>query len=234
MFQQLVRVLAAEMALHKHNKVNRQGIVSPHAQRFFVLKNILPEGVFRGLQNAANHLKASSVREDSNWRKGQAIGGHELGRSIAAPWLGHISGPEFRQRTRDATSIGTLELVPDVLGARRLALLRTRRVALVLVGRRDEVRRREREVGGERLLARGVAHARLRERLEAMAFMQRFNSALHALYSDAKAVTDAPSLVIVRTIIGTPATESADTHEAHGYAILDEEIAAFLRKQGVP
>ena len=114
MFQQLVRVLAAEMALHKHNKVNRQGIVSPHAQRFFVLKNILPEGVFRGLQNAANHLKASSVREDSNWRKGQAIGGHELGRSIAAPWLGHISGPEFRQRTRDATSIGTLELVPDV------------------------------------------------------------------------------------------------------------------------
>ena len=114
MFQQLVRVLAAEMALHKHNKVNRQGIVSPHAQSFFVLKHILPEGVFRGLQNAANHLKASSVREDSNWRKGQAIGGHELGHSIAAPCLGHISGPEFRQRTRDATSIGTLELVPDV------------------------------------------------------------------------------------------------------------------------
>ena len=122
MFQQLVRVLAAEMALHKHNKVNRQGIVSPHAQRFFVLKNILPEGVFRGLQNAANHLKASSVREDSNWRKGQAIGGHELGRSIAAPWLGHISGPEFRQRTRDATSIGTLELVPDV-DTNRMSLL---------------------------------------------------------------------------------------------------------------
>ena len=122
MFQQLVRVLAAEMALHKHNKVNRQGIVSPHAQRFFVLKNILPEGVFRGLQNAANHLKASSVREDSNWRKGQAIGGHELGRSIAAPWLGHISGPEFRQRTRDATGIGTLELVPDV-DTNRMSLL---------------------------------------------------------------------------------------------------------------
>ena len=122
MFQQLVRVLTAEMALHKHNKVNRQGIVSPHAQRFFVLKNILPEGVFRGLQNAANHLKASSVREDSNWRKGQAIGGHELGRSIAAPWLGHISGPEFRQRTRDATSIGTLELVPDV-DTNRMSLL---------------------------------------------------------------------------------------------------------------
>ena len=122
MFQQLARVLAAEIALHKHNKVNRQGIVSPHAQRFFVLKNILPEGVFRGLQNAANHLKASSVREDSNWRKGQAIGGHELGRSIAARWLGHISGPEFRQRTHDATGIETLELVPD-FDTNRMSLL---------------------------------------------------------------------------------------------------------------
>ena len=57
MFQQLVRVLAAEMALHKHNKVNRQGIVSPHAQRFFVLKNILPEGVFRGLQKCSKSPK---------------------------------------------------------------------------------------------------------------------------------------------------------------------------------
>lgn len=47
--------------------------------------------------------------------------------------------------------------------------------------------------------------------------------ALEAGLNEAKAVTDAPSLVIVRTIIGTPATESADTHEAHGYAILDEE-----------
>ena len=122
MFQQLARVLAAEIALHKHNKVNRQGIVSPHAQRFFVLKNILPKGVFRGLQNAANHLKACSVREDSSWRKGQAIGGHELGRSIAAPLLGNISGPEFRQRTHDATGIETLELVPDV-DTNRMSLL---------------------------------------------------------------------------------------------------------------
>jgi len=52
--------------------------------------------------------------------------------------------------------------------------------------------------------------------------------------NEAKAVTDAPSLVIVRTIIGTPATESADTHEAHGYAILDEEIAATKAAMGMP
>jgi hypothetical protein len=122
MFQHLARVLAAEIALHKHNKVNRQGIVSPHAQHFIVLKNILPEDVFRGLQDAASHLQASSVREDSHWRKGQAIGGHELGRSSAAPWLEHICSPRFRQSTREATGIKTLELVPDV-DTNRISLL---------------------------------------------------------------------------------------------------------------
>ena len=58
--------------------------------------------------------------------------------------------------------------------------------------------------------------------------------ALEAGLNEAKAVTGAPSLVIVRTIIGTPATESADTHEAHGYAILDEEIAATKAAMGMP
>ena len=58
--------------------------------------------------------------------------------------------------------------------------------------------------------------------------------ALEAGLNEAKAVTDAPSLVILRTIIGTPATESADTHEAHGYAILDEEITATKAAMGMP
>ena len=58
--------------------------------------------------------------------------------------------------------------------------------------------------------------------------------AIEAGLNEAKAVTDAPSLVIVRTIIGTPATESADTHEAHGYAILDDEIAATKEAMGMP
>ena len=58
--------------------------------------------------------------------------------------------------------------------------------------------------------------------------------ALEAGLNEAKAVTDKPSLVIVRTIIGTPATESADTHEAHGYAIVDDEIAATKAAMGMP
>ncbi len=51
---------------------------------------------------------------------------------------------------------------------------------------------------------------------------------------EAMAVSDQPSLVIVRTIIGTPATESADTHDAHGYAMFDDEIAATKTAMGMP
>ena len=58
--------------------------------------------------------------------------------------------------------------------------------------------------------------------------------ALEAGLLEAKAVTDKPSLVIVRTIIGTPATESADTNHAHGYAMFDDEIAATKTVMGMP
>jgi transketolase len=58
--------------------------------------------------------------------------------------------------------------------------------------------------------------------------------ALEAGVRAAMAVSDKPSLVIIRTIIGTPATESADTPGAHGYAILDEEIAATKTVMGMP
>ncbi len=58
--------------------------------------------------------------------------------------------------------------------------------------------------------------------------------ALEAGIREAMAVTDQPSLVIVRTIIGTPATRSANTSGAHGYAILDDEIAETKTLMGLP
>jgi transketolase len=58
--------------------------------------------------------------------------------------------------------------------------------------------------------------------------------ALEAGLRRAMAVTDKPSLVIIRTIIGTPAPDSANTAEAHGYAFFDEEIAATKTLMGVP
>ena len=58
--------------------------------------------------------------------------------------------------------------------------------------------------------------------------------ALEAGIRRAMAVTDKPSLVVIRTIIGTPATVSANTPGAHGYAIKDEEIAATKTVMGLP
>ncbi|GJM39524.1 MAG: transketolase [Acidimicrobiales bacterium] len=58
--------------------------------------------------------------------------------------------------------------------------------------------------------------------------------ALEAGIRRAMDVTDRPSLVIVRTIIGTPAPESSNTADAHGYAIFDEEIAATKTIMGMP
>ncbi len=57
---------------------------------------------------------------------------------------------------------------------------------------------------------------------------------LEAGIRKAMSVADRPSLVIVRTVIGTPAPKSADTAGAHGYAIFDEEIAATKELMGLP
>jgi transketolase len=58
--------------------------------------------------------------------------------------------------------------------------------------------------------------------------------ALEAGVRRAMAVTDQPSLVVVRTHIATPAPDSVDTSAAHGYALFDEEIAATKELMGLP
>ena len=58
--------------------------------------------------------------------------------------------------------------------------------------------------------------------------------ALEAAINAAKAVSDKPSLIVLRTEIGFPATSSAGTHHVHGYAIFDEEIAATKEVLGLP
>ena len=57
---------------------------------------------------------------------------------------------------------------------------------------------------------------------------------LEAGIRKAISVEDRPSLVIVRTVIATPAPKSAGTPGAHGYAIFDEEIAATKELMGLP
>ncbi len=58
--------------------------------------------------------------------------------------------------------------------------------------------------------------------------------ALEAAIRSAVAVEDKPSLIVLKTTIAFPATESAGTSHAHGYAIFDEEIAATKAAMGMP
>ena len=58
--------------------------------------------------------------------------------------------------------------------------------------------------------------------------------ALEAAVRRAMAVADKPSLIVLQTVIGYPATEHAGTPHAHGYAIVDDEIAATKRRMGMP
>lgn len=57
---------------------------------------------------------------------------------------------------------------------------------------------------------------------------------LEACLRNAIAVTDRPSLVITRSLIGYPAPDSANTSAAHGYAVFDAEIASTKAIMGLP
>jgi len=56
--------------------------------------------------------------------------------------------------------------------------------------------------------------------------------ALHTAIDDAKAVTDQPSLIILRTIIGWPAPHKQNTGKIHGSALGADELAATKRALG--
>ncbi len=57
-------------------------------------------------------------------------------------------------------------------------------------------------------------------------------AALEEAIANAKAVTDQPSFISVRTIIGYPAPKLMNTGKAHGSALGDEEVAAVKKALG--
>ena len=57
---------------------------------------------------------------------------------------------------------------------------------------------------------------------------------LEAAILGAKEVTDAPSLLVVRTHIGYPSPDQLDQPAVHGYALFDEEIARAKEIMGIP
>ena len=56
--------------------------------------------------------------------------------------------------------------------------------------------------------------------------------AIEAAIAEAKAVTDKPSFISVRTIIGYPAPKLMNTGKAHGSALGDDEVAAVKKELG--
>ena len=58
--------------------------------------------------------------------------------------------------------------------------------------------------------------------------------ALEAGIRTAMAVDDAPSLIIVRSHVAYPSPGQTDNHEAHGYSLFDDEIAATKTVMGLP
>jgi len=58
--------------------------------------------------------------------------------------------------------------------------------------------------------------------------------ALEAGLRRAMAVTDKPSMLVLRSHIGAPSPELTDHHSAHGYAFKDDEIAATKAVLGLP
>jgi transketolase len=58
--------------------------------------------------------------------------------------------------------------------------------------------------------------------------------AVHAAIEQAKAVTDRPSMICCKTIIGKGAPNKADSHDAHGAPLGDKEVAATRENIGWP
>ena len=58
--------------------------------------------------------------------------------------------------------------------------------------------------------------------------------ALEAALRRAAEVDDRPSLLVLRSHIAFPSPSKTDDHEAHGYALFDEEIAEAKRVMGLP
>ena len=57
--------------------------------------------------------------------------------------------------------------------------------------------------------------------------------AIETAIREGMAETSKPTMIVLETEIGFPATESAGTHQVHGYAILDDEIAATKTLMGL-
>ncbi|MBA59378.1 MAG: hypothetical protein CMQ40_09435 [Gammaproteobacteria bacterium] len=123
MIKSLTKTLAAEWALHKHNKLNRRGVVDSKAQQFHVIRDVLPGYHFKEVLRDLKSIESHWVRSKTEWRRGSAIGGHELREVCSGEWLRYLFSIEFLEKARRATGQDLLQYVP-VEDTNRLSLLR--------------------------------------------------------------------------------------------------------------
>lgn len=122
MFQVVKKLLAAEWALQRHNRLNRRGVVDQDAQQFHLVREVLPSDVFQQAIEEIDRIKTNSVRTQTEWRRGSAIGGHELQSICRGAWLGYLETEPFLEKVRQATGLESLQYVPEE-DTNRLSLL---------------------------------------------------------------------------------------------------------------
>ena len=122
MIQSFGKLLRAEWRLHQHNKVNKLGVVDPSAQTLHFLPNVFEESVLKALLAEIEQLKSSWERGDNEWRRGFAIGGHELKGLCEGEWLDYLNSSYFKSKVQEATGIPALEYV-SVKDTNRISLL---------------------------------------------------------------------------------------------------------------
>lgn len=117
MFTRLCRFsrrLAAEAALLRHNQNNRRGVVDSGAQTVHLLPDVLDAATFQGLLAALQPDSPAWVRSETAWRRGAAIGGHELLSGPAATEVRRLFEGPFLQQIRARTGLSALQWVPEL------------------------------------------------------------------------------------------------------------------------
>ena len=122
MLQSFGRLLRAEWRLYQHNKVNKLGVVDRNAQTIHVVPDVFTDSMLKELLADLGRLKSSWIRGNNEWRRGFAIGGHELRENIKGDWLDYLNSSEFKSKVQNATGIPSLEYV-SVKDTNRISLL---------------------------------------------------------------------------------------------------------------
>ena len=76
------------------------------------MQNALPDHTCQEALSDLEQLKNEWVISNTPWRRGSAIGGHELRKTCSGHWLEYLQSRRFIAKVREATGLKSLEYVP--------------------------------------------------------------------------------------------------------------------------